>query len=123
MIKSTKPLSSEDIARINDLQARFDLASDPATKAWFEAYLKGAIPYRALLHELYGEDKLAGILLFQEKLIPQDAIDTPRNLPQFAQGLHYATDTTDATDATEKMARDQELRLRGLRKMQLGKLT
>ncbi len=94
---------------------QIDRDADPATKAWFEAYLKGVIPFRgvklpqvkaitknwyksivafsladqraiafALLHEAHSEDKLAGIVLLQEQLIPQDAIDYRTDLPRFA---------------------------------------
>ncbi len=109
------PLSAQALARIKDLQSGLDRAADPATKAWFEAYLKGVIPFRglklpqvqlitkawyksikslplaeqtaiafALLHESHSEDKLAGIVLLQEQLIPQGAI-APVDLPRFAQ--------------------------------------
>jgi 3-methyladenine DNA glycosylase AlkD len=115
MTKASNTLSPEALARIQDLQTRIDRAADPATKAWFEAYLKGVIPFRglklpqvkaetkawyksiakfpladqtaiafALLNESYSEDKLAGIVLLQEQLIPQGAIDQT-DLTRFAQ--------------------------------------
>ncbi len=61
--------------RIIDLQRRLDAVADPATRAWFENYLKNAIPYRGVktpavagivaewrsaheLHRLSGHDQL-----------------------------------------------------------------
>jgi 3-methyladenine DNA glycosylase AlkD len=115
MTKASNSLSAEALARIKDLQVRIDLDADLATKAWFEAYLKGVIPFRglklpqvkaitkdwyksiksfpladqtaiafALLAESYSEEKLAGIVLLQEQLIPQGAIDQT-DLTRFAQ--------------------------------------
>jgi 3-methyladenine DNA glycosylase AlkD len=116
MTKAENPLSPEALAQMQVLQTRLDRAADPATKAWFEAYLKGVIPFRglklpqvkaqvkewyqgiakfpladqtaiafALLNQPYSEDKLAGIVLLQEQLIPAGAIDYRRDLPRFAQ--------------------------------------
>ena len=34
------------MALVAELQARLDKAADPATRAWFEGYLKNAIQYR-----------------------------------------------------------------------------
>jgi 3-methyladenine DNA glycosylase AlkD len=115
MTKASNSLSAEALAPIQDLQTRLDRDADPATKAWFEAYLKGVIPFRglklpqvkvitkawyksiakfpladqtaiafALLAESYSEDKLAGIVLLQEQLIPLAAIDQT-DLTRFAQ--------------------------------------
>jgi 3-methyladenine DNA glycosylase AlkD len=41
-------LTDSHSALIQDFQQRCDRAADPATKDWFEAYLKGVIPYRGL---------------------------------------------------------------------------
>jgi 3-methyladenine DNA glycosylase AlkD len=115
MTKAKNPLSDAALGRIKDLQIQIDRDADPATKAWFEAYLKGVIPFRglklpqikvitkewyksieslplaeqtaiafALLNESHSEDKLAGIVLLQEQLIPQGTIAL-RDLPRFAQ--------------------------------------
>ncbi|MBE9033335.1 hypothetical protein IQ266_26735 [filamentous cyanobacterium LEGE 11480] len=48
MTKSRNQRSTESLAPIKDLQTRLDRQCDPNTKAWFEAYLKGVIPYRGL---------------------------------------------------------------------------
>jgi 3-methyladenine DNA glycosylase AlkD len=115
MTKAKNPLSDKALTQIKALQVQLDRAADPATKAWFEAYLKGVIPFRglklpqvkaitkewyksiksfsltdqtaiafALLEASYSEDKLAGIVLLQEQLIPQGAIEQT-HLPRFAQ--------------------------------------
>ncbi len=115
MTTAKHPPSDAALAQIKDLQTRLDRAADPATKAWFEAYLKGVIPFRglklpqvklitkewyksiksfpmtdqtaiafALLHEAHSEDKLAGIVLLQEPLISQGAIDYRTDLARFA---------------------------------------
>ncbi|MBE9033334.1 hypothetical protein IQ266_26730 [filamentous cyanobacterium LEGE 11480] len=53
----------------------------------------------ALLYADHGEDKLAGILLLQEQLIPQGAIRHTTHLPEFAQvfqdGTIHDWSTTD----------------------------
>jgi 3-methyladenine DNA glycosylase AlkD len=41
----------------------------------------------ALLYEPHGEDKLAGILILQEKLLPQRELDYQTALPQFIQAF------------------------------------
>jgi 3-methyladenine DNA glycosylase AlkD len=102
---------------INSLQDQLEQASDRQTKAWFESYLKNALPFRglklpqvravlhawmkseqftaqspvqqmdtaiALIHQPWGEDKLAGILILQEVLLRRKQIDWPTDLPKFA---------------------------------------
>jgi 3-methyladenine DNA glycosylase AlkD len=105
--------------RILLLQRELDEKSDTQTKAWWEAYMKGAIPFRgvkmagiraalhgwlqwagvrpglpeeeqkdlafALIRETYSEDKIAGILFFQEALLPAGEVDWQRDLPRFAR--------------------------------------
>jgi 3-methyladenine DNA glycosylase AlkD len=90
-------------------------SADPAKKEWWERYLKGAIPFygvpmgdirrcvhawaadRALspaalrraalelLRHPVAEEKLAGILIMQELLLPQGALDPDRDLPLIAR--------------------------------------
>jgi 3-methyladenine DNA glycosylase AlkD len=105
-------------ARIQALQASLERLADPGTKAWWERYLKGVIPFRgvkmadirqtlhswlaeeevtegcsleeqkalalALMQEPHTEDKLAGMLFFQEVLIPGGGVRWEKDLPQFA---------------------------------------
>ncbi len=111
--------STDCAALVERLQTRLDQQADARTKAWWEAYLKGVIPFRgvkmagirgvlhawfaeerlgealaveqqkglalALLAERYAEDKLAGILFWQEILLPAGAIDWRADLPRFAR--------------------------------------
>jgi 3-methyladenine DNA glycosylase AlkD len=106
-------------SRIPQLQRELDKWADPRTKAWWEAYMKGAIPFRgvkmvgiraalhgwllsagirpglpveeqkwlafALIRETYSEDKIAGILFFQEALFPAGEVDWQEDLPRFAE--------------------------------------
>jgi 3-methyladenine DNA glycosylase AlkD len=102
---------------IADLQDRLDAAAEPARKAWWESYLKGAIGFRgadmagirravhawyadhdlgartpagqkslawALLREAIAEDKLAGILVLQEILLPAGLLDCGDDLASIA---------------------------------------
>lgn len=117
---------------IATLQARLADVAQPKTKAWWERYLKGVIPFRsvkmagiraalhdwinaegladqptdrqkdlafALLQETYTEDKLAGILYLQERLLPAGMIDWTLDLPRFAalfdDGYVYDWNTCD----------------------------
>lgn len=130
MTRLNDRLSNRAFERITELQTTLTNNANPQTKEWFEAYLKGVIPYRglklpqvrshlknwvpsldsfpaaerisiafALLYADYGEDKLAGILLLQEKLIPEGLIEAHEFLPQFAQvfqdGAIYDWSTCD----------------------------
>ncbi len=118
---------------IATLQQRLESRANPKTKAWWESYLRQAIPFRgvkmadirtalhawledeaiqtelpaenrkdlalSLIRETYAEDKLAGILLLQEVLLPAGAIDWQRDLPRFAalfqDGSIYEWNTCD----------------------------
>jgi 3-methyladenine DNA glycosylase AlkD len=117
---------------VERLQDRLQQAADPKTKAWWEGYMKGAIPFRGVkmadirsavhhwaeqsgvtarspdeLRELalslirltYCEDKLAGVLVLQEILLPARAIRCPADLPRFAslfnEGHIYEWNTCD----------------------------
>jgi 3-methyladenine DNA glycosylase AlkD len=92
------------------LYRSLDELADPAVKRWSEQYLKGVIPYRGvkmggvrdavnrfistlppdpslirsiafdLLEGQFAEDKLAGILILREHLIPLRVLDTERDL-------------------------------------------
>lgn len=115
------------------LQDRLAGQADPKTKAWWELYLKGVIPFRGvkmadirrelhgwiqddkiaerflpseqkelaleLIRDTYTEDKLAGILYFQEVLIPAGWVEWPVDLPRFADlfedGFIYDWNTCD----------------------------
>ncbi len=99
---------------VGDLQARLAAEGNPAKKEWWERYLKGAIEFygvpmaqiRRLVHVWHAdhdldaaelraasltllagpvaEDKLAGILIMQELLLPADQLKASRDLPQIA---------------------------------------
>lgn len=103
---------------ITTLQQELDRRATLQTKAWWESYLRHAIPFRgvkmgdiraalhewlasqgltaqtaadelmelalALLRKTYAEDKLAGILLLQEVLLPAGTIAWRRDLPRLA---------------------------------------
>lgn len=104
---------------IRQLQQQLDTRANPKTKAWWENYLKHALPFRGvkmadirsalhawyqqegvgpgssaaqqkdfalqLLRESHAEDKLAGILFFQEILLPAGAMAWRTDLPHFAR--------------------------------------
>lgn len=114
---------------VTDLRARLSAAGNPAKKAWWEQYLKGAIDFYGvpmaeirrlcdawqadrglgaaelrdvslrLLREPIAEDKLAGILIMQEMLLPACELVASRDLPEIAavfDGGHIADwNTTD----------------------------
>lgn len=118
---------------ITKLLQQLQNRANPRTKAWWESYLKRAIPFRgvqmadirAALHEWYArekigarlsqeqqkvlavqllqqqhcEDKLAGILFWQEILLPAGAANWRKDLPRFArlfeQGHIYEWNTCD----------------------------
>ena len=100
-------------AVIAPLQSRLAAAASPSTKQWWERYLKGAIEFRgvpmagirsalhdwlaadgapepsvglagALIREPVAEDKLAGILLLQEVLVPAGALNCDGDLGALA---------------------------------------
>ena len=114
------------------LQQRIESQARPETKAWWESYLKHAIPFRgvpmagiraalhawlrdetlhdaapeqqldlalSLIRERYAEDKLAGILMLQEIVLPAGGIHWERDLPRFAalfgEGAIYDWNTCD----------------------------
>ncbi len=116
---------------IESLQQQIERQARPETKAWWDSYLKHAIPFRgvpmagirtalhawlrdealhaaapeqqldlalSLMRERYAEDKLAGILLLQEVLLP-GGIRWERDLPRFAalfqEGAIYDWNTCD----------------------------
>lgn len=98
-------MSSDVQAAVEDIATRLDLLAVAKTKAWWESYLKGEIKFRgvpmagirksvhaweqhrgpepqllndvalALLRRPMAEDKLAGILILQELLVPAEVID------------------------------------------------
>jgi nicotinamide riboside kinase/3-methyladenine DNA glycosylase AlkD len=106
-----QPLS--DGPRLVDLTAALRRRGEPAKKEWWDRYLKGEIEFlgvpmagiREAVHEWAGrdpdppgmreaalallgrplaEEKLAGILIFQEVLLPAGAVDPDRDLPAIA---------------------------------------
>jgi 3-methyladenine DNA glycosylase AlkD len=116
-----------------ELQRRLEGQANPKTKAWWERYLKGVIPFRGvkmadirrelhawlaseriperyeaegqlnlaltLLRQTYTEDKLAGILMLQEVLLPAGVVDWRSDLPRLARlyqdGHIYDWNTSD----------------------------
>lgn len=106
------------VPSVTYLQARLEARADPATREWWERYLKGAARFRgvptaairdeaarwwddaraddlppdaqldiclALLACPFTEDKLAGMLLLGERLIPDGRVACPGVLPRFAR--------------------------------------
>ncbi len=100
---------------ISDLSARLRSAGDKAKKDWWERYLKGVIEFfgvpmdqtrritttwavdwhlgaeklrnaaYVLLRRPIAEEKLAGILIMQELLLPAGELDAARDLPMIAK--------------------------------------
>lgn len=116
---------------VKTIQRELQARADPATRDWWEAYLKGAIDFRgvkmagirrvvseweatagagwkftrqrelaiALMEQQTAEDKLAGILLIQEILLPARSIPWRTELPRWARlfdhGFIYDWNTCD----------------------------
>jgi hypothetical protein len=100
-----------------DLEARLRVRAVPAKKAWWERYLKGALPFigvpmgdirtavlewqdehrlsasglrrasLAMLARPTGEEKLAGILTMQVVLLPRGELQGDRDLPAIARAF------------------------------------
>lgn len=116
---------------VQTIQRELQARADPATRDWWETYLKGTINFRgvkmagirrvvkewhsadgvgwkstrqrelaiALIEQERAEDKLAGILLIQEILLPARAIPWRTELPRWARlfdrGFIYDWSTCD----------------------------
>jgi 3-methyladenine DNA glycosylase AlkD len=124
---ATDPI--EVVTPLDDLSDRLRRHSDPAKKTWWENYLKGVIefygvPMAAIRKVVHGwaedhrfdsdllrglaidslrspiaEEKLAGILMMQELLLPTSELESARDLPLIAavfdDGDIYDWNTTD----------------------------
>lgn len=108
---------------VESIERRLEAEGDPRTRDWWERYLRGAVPFRGvpmagirsvvrsarsehqptvpelrrsayrLIEGRFAEEKLAGILVLQELVLPADGFDPVRDLPDLAalfDGGHIA---------------------------------